>query len=258
MDTPAPAYLELVFDLPSNQVFTYAPDPKGQGCIGKRAAVPFGKREMIGYIIGERTSPPEGVDPDRIKPARRIVDKEPIFASRDIKLAEWIAGYYFCSTGQALAAMIPSGRRTGAYSSFTDDELTGAAPELSDEQHQALEAVSAPNTDTARFYLYGITGSGKTEVFLRAAEIMLNTGKSVIYLVPEISLTHQTVEAIRMRFGSVAATIHSGMSPSARLTEWVRIKNGEIRVVVGPRSAVFAPVQNLGLIIIDEARDGSY
>jgi primosomal protein N' (replication factor Y) len=108
------------------------------------------------------------------------------------------------------------------------------------------------------FYLYGITGSGKTEVFLRVAEFMLKAGKSVIYLVPEISLTHQTAEAIGRRFGSIAATIHSGMSPSARLTEWVRIRRGEIRIVVGPRSAVFAPLGDLGLVIIDEEHDGSY
>jgi primosomal protein N' (replication factor Y) len=120
------------------------------------------------------------------------------------------------------------------------------------------------------FYLYGITGSGKTEVFLRAAEEMLREGKSVIYLVPEISLTHQTADAIGKRFGKAAATIHSGMSPSARLSEWIRLRNGpggsdglnesggQAAIVVGPRSAVFAPVKNLGLIIIDEEQDGSY
>jgi primosomal protein N' (replication factor Y) len=108
------------------------------------------------------------------------------------------------------------------------------------------------------FYLYGITGSGKTEVFLRAAQFMMNAGKSVIYLVPEISLTHQTAKMIGNRFGSSAATLHSGMSPSARLAEWVRIRRGEAPIVVGPRSAVFAPVPNLGLIIIDEEHDGSY
>jgi len=95
-------------------------------------------------------------------------------------------------------------------------------------------------------------------VFLRAAQYMLNAGKSVIYLVPEISLTHQTADVIGKRFGSQAATLHSGMTPSARLAEWMRIRRGEAPIVVGPRSAVFAPVQNLGLIIIDEEHDGSY
>jgi primosomal protein N' (replication factor Y) len=108
------------------------------------------------------------------------------------------------------------------------------------------------------FYLFGITGSGKTEVFIRAAQYMLDQGKSVIYLVPEISLTHQTSLMIENRFGSQSATLHSGMSPSTRLAEWIRIRRGEAPIVVGPRSAVFAPVPNLGLIIIDEEHDGSY
>jgi primosomal protein N' (replication factor Y) len=108
------------------------------------------------------------------------------------------------------------------------------------------------------FYLYGITGSGKTEVFLRSAEAVLEEGRSVIYLVPEISLTHQTAEAIAKRFGGAAACLHSGMKGSARLAEWNRIRRGEARIVAGPRSAVFAPVRDLGLIIIDEEHDGSY
>jgi primosomal protein N' (replication factor Y) len=108
------------------------------------------------------------------------------------------------------------------------------------------------------FYLYGITGSGKTEVFLRSAEQASNAGNSVIYLVPEISLTHQTAEAMGKRFGNLAATLHSGMSTSARFSEWMRIRRGEVRIVAGPRSAVFAPVRNLGLVIIDEEHDGSY
>ena len=86
----------------------------------------------------------------------------------------------------------------------------------------------------------------------------MNQGKAVIYLVPEISLTHQMAGAIGKRFGGIAAAIHSGMSPANRLTEWMRIRRDEARIVLGPRSAVFAPVRNLGLIIIDEEQDGSY
>ncbi|MDR2535972.1 MAG: primosomal protein N' [Treponema sp.] len=253
------SYLELVFDLPAKQVFTFK-DTQGQGGLGKRAQVFFGKanRIMTGYIIGEQTVPPEGIEQASIKEISRIIDKDPVFESRDIRLAEWVAGYYFCSVGQALASMIPSGRRIGGYPSFADQEITEVIPELSEEQQQALETIIDPSQSSGLFYLYGITGSGKTEVFLRAAEFMLNTGKSVIYLVPEISLTHQAVEAIKTRFGSAAATLHSEMTPAARFTEWVRIKRGDLRIVVGPRSAVFAPVQNLGLIIIDEEHDGSY
>jgi primosomal protein N' (replication factor Y) len=272
-ETSSEVYLELVFDLPLSQAFTYRRDSKGQGGLGKRAIAPLGKRQLTGYIIGECNRVPEGVDKAHIKAIERVIDKESIFENRDIGLARWMAAYYLCSLGQALAMMIPSGRRTGLYAAFSgEDEITGTALELSPEQRKALEAVIAPGEQPARvprsdplslppplmWYLYGITGSGKTEVFLRAAEFMLNAGKSVIYLVPEISLTHQTVDALKMRFGSAAATLHSGMSIGARFTEWVRIKQGDAHIVVGPRSAVFAPVQNLGLIIIDEEHDGSY
>jgi primosomal protein N' (replication factor Y) len=277
-------YLDLVFDIPSPQVFTYLADARGEAAPGKRALAPFGRRETLGYIIARRDEAPAGIDPAALKAVRRVVDKEAVFEDRDIALARWMAAYYLCGPGQALAAMIPSGRRAGEYPSFseTGEEITGAPLELSEEQQQALETITAGVVDPPlpspnilhssppessspssiplppMFYLYGITGSGKTEVFLRAAEFLLARGRSVIYLVPEISLTHQTAEAIGKRFGQAAATLHSGMSPSARLSEWMRIRRGEIRIVVGPRSAVFAPVQNLGLIIIDEEHDGSY
>ena len=252
-------YFELVFNIPSDRVFSYRRDEKGEAAFGKRAMVPFGRRDCLGYIIGERDSPPPGVPEAGIKSIRRLVDKEPVFDKRDLELAKWMAGYYFCGLGQALAAMIPSGKRAGDYPALAGAEDITASPlELSAEQSRALSAILAP-ADTALFYLFGITGSGKTEVFLRAAKTTLKEGKSVIYLVPEISLTHQTAEAVGKRFGSAAATIHSGMSPAARLTEWVRIRSSkEAVIVVGPRSAVFAPVKNLGLIIIDEEQDASY
>ncbi|WP_304243661.1 primosomal protein N', partial [Gracilinema caldarium] len=276
-------YLDLVFDVPLQQRFTYAQDEKGEAALGKRVMAPFGRRELLGYVIGEREEAPEGVAPEAIKKIRRVVDKEAIFGTEEIELALWMASYYLCGTGEALATMIPSGRRETGSESLLDEEVQIAetALALSDEQRHALDAIlgtkaagdtteaatklqQGPKPEQASpqqpsmFYLYGITGSGKTEVFLRAAEAMLAAGKSVIYLVPEIALTHQVEEAVQRRFGPVATTIHSAMTGSARLTEWGRIRRGEVRIVVGPRSAVFAPVQNLGLIIIDEEHDGSY
>jgi len=256
------SYFDLVFNIPSGRAFSYREDEKGEADIGKRAMVPFGGRDCLGYIVGRRDAPLTGMAESAIKPIRRLVDKEPVFDERDLELAKWMAGFYFCGLGEALAAMIPSGKRPGDYPTLAGEEDIAASPlELSPEQRQALDTITAPATGL--FYLYGITGSGKTEVFLRAAEVALKEGKSVIYLVPEISLTHQTADAIAKRFGNVAATIHSGMSPAARLTEWMRIRRGfssggEAGIVVGPRSAVFAPVKNLGLIIIDEEQDGSY
>jgi primosomal protein N' (replication factor Y) len=212
----ASQWFDLVFDIPADQVFTYRVDEKGAAGVGKRALAPFGKRgrDSLGYIIAERETPPQGIDESAIKPIRRVADAEPVFDGRDIDLARWIAAYYLCGIGQAIAAMIPSGRRMASYSSLgaDGDELAQADLELSEEQKAALEAIIGSREQGAvsneqgpllpeMFYLYGITGSGKTEVFLRAAEHMLKKGKSVIYLVPEIALTQQTAELIGRRFG---------------------------------------------------------
>jgi primosomal protein N' (replication factor Y) len=263
------AFFELVFDIPADHSFTYLIDDKAEAAAGKRAMVPFGKRDCLGFIIAQRDNPPEGIKEDAVKKIRRVVDSEPLFDNNDVEIARWMAGYYLCSTGQALSAMIPSGRKMTVADISDNIEETEPRLSISTEQAAAISAITSINSAAVgsgaaqdnlpqMFYLYGVTGSGKTEVFLRAAQFMLNAGKSVIYLVPEISLTHQTADVIGKRFGSQAATLHSGMTPSARLAEWMRIRRGEAPIVVGPRSAVFAPVQNLGLIIIDEEHDGSY
>ncbi|MFW5689639.1 MAG: replication restart helicase PriA, partial [Spirochaetota bacterium] len=151
-----------------------------------------------------------------------------------------------------------SGRRESTMPSLGGDEVPPSATdlELSDEQARALETVFAE--PTGLFYVYGVTGSGKTEVFLQAAERTIAEGRSVIYLVPEIALTHQLLESVSHRFSGAVAVIHSRLTPSQRLTEWQRIRRGEARLVVGARSAVFAPVPDLGLVVLDEEHEGSY
>jgi primosomal protein N' (replication factor Y) len=110
----------------------------------------------------------------------------------------------------------------------------------------------------ASFLLHGITGSGKTEVFLAAADTTLAAGRDVLVLVPEIALTHQLVARVRARFGDALAVLHSGLGSRERWSEWRRIASGEARVVVGARSAVFAPLRRVGLVVVDEEHDGAY
>ena len=137
-----------------------------------------------------------------------------------------------------------------------EEDITRKAVTLSDEQQEALDAVTQGSDSYC--YLYGITGSGKTEVFLRTAEDVLAKGKSVIFLVPEIALTHQMIDDISGRFDTKPAVLHSHLTPSQKLKEWRRIQSGEARIVLGARSAVFAPVKDLGLIILDEEHETSY
>ncbi|MEA4929703.1 MAG: primosomal protein N' [Candidatus Limiplasma sp.] len=132
-------------------------------------------------------------------------------------------------------------------------------PELTMDQHRALEAMLPSLTaGNGAFLLNGVTGSGKTEVYLALAQRALQLGKAAIILVPEIALTPQMVGWFRERFGPRTAVLHSRLTDGQRLDEWRRIRQGDARVVVGARSAVFAPVERLGLIVIDEEHEQTY
>ncbi|MBN1615819.1 MAG: primosomal protein N' [Spirochaetales bacterium] len=255
-------YLSVVFNLPLNQSFTYRTMEGETGLLlGKRVEVYLGNRRTTGFVIAESESLDEGcaIDPKNIKEIRRIIDKEAVFGPDHIDLARWISSFYLCSVGEALSAIIPSGRREtgGVPVGIDDSDFSPVRHALSEEQIAAIDTITGESRPKS-VYLWGVTGSGKTEVFLQAAEHILNQGKDILYLVPEIALTHQVVEAVVNRFGTQAAVLHSGLSGSKKLGEWMRILRGDARIVIGARSAVFAPVKNLGLIIIDEEHDGSY
>ena len=133
-------------------------------------------------------------------------------------------------------------------------------PELTDTQQQALAAIrQGIGEDTFRTYVvHGVTGSGKTEVYLHAIADAVEVGRSAIVLVPEISLTPQLAARFRARFGNKVAVLHSGLTDRARYDEWQRLHNGDAPIAVGARSAVFAPVKNLGVIVVDEEHDSSF
>lgn len=266
-------YLEIILNLPVNQGFTYSYIPPVKEKdelkpeVGKRAEIMFGNRKTTGFIINISDSIPEScpVDESKIKSVKRIIDKEPLFGKELIEMASWISRYYLCTLGEAIFSMIPSGRRDSSAGgfSFEEDKVSKTKNQLSPEQEKAvndiLEISKNPVKPASQFhYVYGPTGTGKTEVFLQLAEKILEQGKGVIYLVPEISLTGQVAQSIFDRFGNTAAILHSGLTASQRLTQWHRIMHKEARVVVGARSAIFAPMPDLGLVIIDEEHDGSY
>ncbi len=127
---------------------------------------------------------------------------------------------------------------------------------LTIDQLNAIESIE--KTDKRVTLLFGVTGSGKTEIYLELIDKTIKQGKTAIMLVPEISLTPQMLTQLRRRFGENAAILHSGLSAGERFDEWWRIRTGEAKIVIGARSAVFAPVEKLGLIVIDEEHDGSY
>jgi primosomal protein N' (replication factor Y) len=131
---------------------------------------------------------------------------------------------------------------------------------LTGEQDSALSRIKK-NLDEKKhevFLLHGVTGSGKTEIYLRVIQHALGQGKTSIILVPEISLTPQTVGTFSSRFGDTVAVIHSGLTGAMKFSEWDRIKKGSARIIVGARSAVFSPLKDLGAVIIDEEHETSY
>lgn len=133
------------------------------------------------------------------------------------------------------------------------------APELKPKQKLAIDIIHSEFKNGNRnFLLYGVTGSGKTEVYLRLIDEQIQQGKTAIFLVPEIAITPQMVRWLRERFGNLAAVVHSGLSAGERYDEWRRIRMGDAKVVVGARSAIFSPLENIGLIVVDEEHESSY
>lgn len=254
IDRRAPVYVEVLFNMPMHHSFTYSLE---DGCtcdVGYRVTVPFGSRSATGYVIELHDRTPETYE---VKPIKRVVDSCAVFGEREIELALWMASLYLCSAGEALALMIPGGRKEHDMPVLGIEDLMEKREfELSEHQRHAVEEIVSGEHDL--YYLYGVTGSGKTEVFLRAAEQVLKRGRSVIYLVPEISLTHQLARMVLERFKDNVAILHSALTPSQRLKEWLKIKRGEVHLIIGARSAVFAPCEDPGMIIIDEEHEHTY
>src|SRR5450631_1713981 len=234
--------------------------------VGSMLVVPFGRREVLGVVVGLSDSS-EVADEKLLVPLRALELGVPVDL---VVLAEWIAGEYCSTIARALGLVLPpgaarrlSGRRRRVVARprhLAVGARSPSAPELTGDQRAVLESLTAALTTRkpARRLLAGVTGSGKTEIYLRAAAIALEQGRGAIVLVPEIALTPQIVGRFLERFGDTVAVMHSQLRPAERYAEWRRLREGEARVCVGPRSAVFAPIADLGLIVVDEEHDASY
>ena len=235
--------------------FTYEiGDEVGKGAV---VAIPFGNARRRGVVVDADTEAPPDVEP---VPAERVLETLPAAL---VDLALWLADYYGSTPARALALIAPQQpKRRGERREVT--AMAGLAAEpapahLSETQERALERIeSLLGTGGGNVLLSGATGSGKTEVYIRACEAALAAGRGAIVLVPEIALTPQTLGRFRARFGDQVALLHSGLSEAERRDERERIVGGEASVVVGARSAVFAPLRSVGVICVDEEHDASY
>ena len=227
--------------------------------IGKGAvlSVQFGAAKRRGVVVGLEDAPPDGVDAIS---AGKLLDELPPAL---VDLALWTADYYGSTPARALSLVAPPkpARRGERREPSRDYALAGEAEpaELTGPQQEALARIdAAAEAGGGHFLLHGATGSGKTEVYLQACAATIARGSGAIVLVPEIALTPQTLGRFRARFGDRVAVLHSGLSDAERRDERERIASGEAPVVVGARSAVFAPLPRVGLICVDEEHDPSY
>lgn len=222
---------------------------------GVHVKVPFGKSECEGVVLGAC----EAEDIEGVKAIIGVDEKKPVLSLDLLELIRWFSGYYRVSLFGAYQAVVGKrklrdvGDLDGVLKRFQDDEGDGVI--LNHDQKLALESIL---TGEARQLLFGVTASGKTEVYIRAASAVLDEGKSVLILLPEIALTPQVRDIFVGRFGDSVAVLHSGLTPKAREIQWNRIYRGHARVVIGPRSAVFSPLEKIGLIVIDEAHEATY
>jgi len=231
--------------------FTYeVEEGVGPGAI---VSMPFGRGRARGIVVALEDTAPDGVE---VRPVDGVVGQLPPAL---VELALWLADYYGSTPGRALALVAPElPKRRKEQPPPADRQSFGgedAPAELTPEQRSAIDRIVGGG---GPYLLYGATGSGKTEVYLQACAAMLERGLGTIVLVPEIALAPQTVGRVRARFGDSVAILHSGLTEAERRDERERISSGEARIVVGARSAIFAPVRGLGLIVVDEEHDSSY
>ncbi len=252
---PASVY-PLVSSRAVARPFTYeVPEDVGKGAI---VQVRLGSSTIRGVVVEVDVEPPPGI---RLSRTGKVLDAIPPAL---VDLALWIADYYGSTPARALELVAPLRRqpRGERPSPGERESLPGepAPAQLTTEQQTAIERVVAglDAREPAHLLLVGPTGSGKTEVYLQACGAALERGLGTIVLVPEISLTPQTVGRFRERFGDTVAILHSALGQAERRDERDRIAGGEARVVVGARSAIFAPMRDVGLVIVDEEHDSSF
>lgn len=266
------SYWQILLDLPLDSPLDYmAPAPSPTDPIGLRCVVPIGRRKAIGVVVGVSDS--SALERARLKPVAQVLDDVPPLDTHWLALTRFAADYYQHPWGEvALPALPPffrqlSGPRyTQAVARLRATRAAPASrgdltrPTLTSEQAAAAEAVAVAS-GFAPYLLYGVTGSGKTEVYLTAIERILvaRPDARALLLVPEINLTPQLEALVRARFPahSVVA-LHSGLAAGERAASWLAAHEGRAQVVIGTRLAVFASMPRLAIIVVDEEHDPSY
>ncbi len=261
--------LRVALPVPINRYFDYlAPkDSPIELKKGLRILVPFGKQEKIGFLI--EVSETSKLPLSQLKTAIAILDETPLLPDSVLQLLEWTSRYYHYPLGEVFANALPPLLRRKAKKKIISSKTL--LPEASDSSYNASDNVilnthQQAAVDTIRqslgqfkpFLLHGITGSGKTEVYLEIIATVLQQKRQILVLVPEIGLTPQMVARFQKRFSEPLLLFHSGLTDKQRLSHWQLAQSGAASIIMGTRSALFTPLYRPGLIIIDEEHDSSF
>jgi primosomal protein N' (replication factor Y) len=252
----------VALDVPLEEAFDFRVPDGVEAPRGSLVVVPFGRTRKVGVVVGHaRTS---RVPAGRLREIERVVADVAPLGSAELELFEFCAAYYQRPLGEAIAAGLPPrlrqvSRRPVAPSASAGTAAFEAVQPLNDEQRAAVEKIRARADRFHPVLLQGITGSGKTEVYLHVVAETLRAGRQAVMLVPEIGLTPQFEARVRSRFpGARVVAAHSQRSQGERAQAWLDAQAGTAQVVLGTRSAILLPFRDLGLVIVDEEHDPSY
>ncbi|MDC9727454.1 MAG: primosomal protein N' [Candidatus Thioglobus sp.] len=249
--------VEVAISVPLNRTFDYLSDT--EVAVGARVKVPFGAKKVVGIVLSNK----QKSEFDKLKSVEQILDETPILDKPILDFLFWSAKYYHHPIGEVLLAVLPKNLRLGKEAKIKKvvglpTQVNQPDFEITDEQNTAINSILVKQNAYHGFLLHGVTGSGKTEVYLRITQAALDQNKQVLVLVPEIGLTPQMIFRFENRLETRVVAIHSQLNETQKLDAYLMAKSGEAGVVLGTRSAIFAPMPNLGMIIIDEEHDGSF
>lgn len=249
--------IEVAIPAPLHNTFDYLCDQKVS--IGARVKVPFGQKKVTAIVLSHKKKS----DFDKLRSVEEILDQEALLSKEMLDFLFWSANYYHHPLGEVLASALPKNLRQGKPAvikkiSTHKNTTSPCAFEATTEQNKAIKAVLKSENNFHGFLLHGVTGSGKTEVYLNITQTILKKGRQVLVLVPEIGLTPQMITRFEDRIEAKVVAVHSQLNETQKLDAYLMAKNGEAGVVLGTRSAIFTPMPNLGLVIVDEEHDGSF
>lgn len=288
-------YLRVALDVPLPGLFDYR--SSREAAVGQRVIVPFGRRQLVGVVVAVTLTP--AIAEAQCRDVLEILEDLPPFPQDWMRMMEFASRYYQRPLGEVMMPALPPplrkasaytgkragggpvarmerrlkkqsaevaeiGKEAGSEQKEAAPEQKEAAPELNVEQAAAVDMIADVEGHQV-VLLRGVTGSGKTEVYLHAAQRILRERKQVLFLVPEINLTPQLEQVLRRRLqlgtglpATALAVLHSGLSDGERLSAWLRAFRGDARVLLGTRMAITVPLPELGLIVVDEEHDASY